>query len=74
MLLPCMSQEPFLLVCTPVVCVDSAVLGHHPIPLGLGVHHVHDARLLPERIPFGAAVEDSKGLPKKLSELQVTYR
>ena len=36
-------QQPLLLIHPPVVGVDLAVFGDHPIPLGLGVDHVQDA-------------------------------
>ena len=42
---------PLMLLYAPIESVDPAVLGHGPVPLGLGVHHVQDARLLTEWIP-----------------------
>ena len=42
---------PLMLLYAPIESVDPAMLGHGPVPLGLGVHHVQDARLLTEWIP-----------------------
>ena len=35
----------------PDVGVDLAVLGDHPVPLGLGMQHLQYARLFPEGVP-----------------------
>lgn len=41
----------FLLLVWPDEGIELPVLGHHSVPLGLGVQHSHDAGLLPKRVP-----------------------
>ena len=49
--------------------VEAAVLGHHPVLLGLRVHHARQPGLLPERVPRFAFRFRRDGSSKEVDHL-----